>query len=258
MSRGYGSSVIPVALFLLLVLIVLPVGASNETTTPSATITADNATPPITETILPQTTIVTPEVTGTAAETPPVTVQTATTSPQTTGETAQLTAIPTETTVAASRPATAVATASPALSMTETGTTGNVMVYSSPTGASILIDGTYTGTTPGTVNGIPAGNHILRLTLSGYYDYEGSIYIVPGQTTQGYGTLQPVLQTTSAGPTPVQTVIVPVIVPGTPAGSEETGVLENSSVMVAIIGAISVLIAAGVKVYNHVRPPKKE
>jgi hypothetical protein len=132
------------------------------------------------------------------------------------------------------------------------------MVYSSPTGASILIDGTYAGTTPGTVNGVPAGNHILRLTLSGYYDYEGSIYIVPGQTTQGYGTLQPLIRITSAAPTPVPTVIIPVIVPGTAAASEDPGLLENSSVVIAIIGAISVLIAAGVKVFNHVRPPKNE
>jgi hypothetical protein len=91
-----------------------------------------------------------------------------------------------------------ITTSNPTVPVEETETTGSVMVYSNPNGASILIDGNYLGTTPGKVSGIPAGNHILRLTMSGYYDYEGSVYVVPGQTTQGYGTLQPMSQVTSA------------------------------------------------------------
>ena len=134
------------------------------------------------------------------------------------------------------------------------------MVYSSPTGANILIDGQYVGTTPGNINGVPAGNHILRLTLSGYYDYEGSIYVVPGQTTQGYGTLQPMNQVTTGAPTPIPTVIVPVIVPvaTTAEPVQEKGLLENSSVVVAIIGVITAIIAAGASIFTHVKPPKKE
>jgi hypothetical protein len=145
------------------------------------------------------------------------------------------------------------------VSVKETGTTGSVMIYSSPTGASILIDGVYCGTTPGNVNGVPAGNHILRLSLSGYYDYEGSIYVVPGQTAQGYGTLQPMSQVTYVAPTEVPTVIVPVIVPVvTPEPTQDPGLLGNSSILVAIIGFITVLIAAGATIFTHVKPPKKE
>jgi hypothetical protein len=132
-------------------------------------------------------------------------------------------------------------------------------VYSSPTGCTILIDGVYSGTTPKTVNGVPAGNHILRLTLSGYNDYEGSIYVVAGQTAQGYGTLQPIGQAGSVAPT--QPVIVPVIVPivtATPVPTEDPGLLGNSSVMVAIIGVITAIIAAGASIFTHVKPPKKE
>ena len=142
------------------------------------------------------------------------------------------------------------------------GAPGEVMVYSSPTGASILIDGNYLGTTPGKVTGIPAGNHILRLSLSGYYDYEGSIYVVPGDTTQGYGTLQPMTVVTSLPvtvPTPVPTVIIPIII-ATPTAepTQDTGLVGNSSVLVAVIGVITALIAAGASVFTHVKPPKKE
>jgi hypothetical protein len=163
------------------------------------------------------------------------------------------------TTVAITRPATVVTTANPIISGSETGTTGSVMVHSSPTGASILIDGIYCGITPGNVSGVPAGNHILRLSLSGYYDYEGSIYVVPGDTTQGYGTLQPMNQVTSAAPAP--TVIIPVIVPvvtATSGPAQDTGLLGNASVLVALIGVITALIVAGASVFTHIRPPKKE
>jgi hypothetical protein len=150
--------------------------------------------------------------------------------------------------------------ANPTISGGDTGATGNVMVYSSPTGASILIDGVYCGTTPGNVNAIPAGNHILRLTMSGYYDYEGSLYVIAGQTNQGYGTLQPMSQITAAPtvvPTAIVTVFVPVI-PVTPEPTQDAGLLSNSSVLVALIGVITALIAAGASVFTHVKPPKKE
>jgi hypothetical protein len=133
------------------------------------------------------------------------------------------------------------------------------MIYSSPTGASILIDGVYSGTTPKTVNGMPAGNHILRLELSGYYDYEGSIYVVPGQTAQGYGTLQPMNRVTSAAPTTA--AVVPVIVPvvtATPEPTRDPGLLGSPGLIAAIIGAVTVIILSAAKIFTHVRPPKKE
>jgi hypothetical protein len=168
---------------------------------------------------------------------------------------ARTTIIPRKTTIAVTQPVITAATPVPAA-----GTTGEVMVYSSPTGASILIDGNYLGTTPGKVSDIPAGNHILRLTMSGYHDYEGSIYVVAGETTQGYGTLQPLSQITAAptaAPTAIVTVFVPVI-PVTPTPTQDPGLLGNSSVIVAIIGVITAIIAAGASIFTHVKPPKKE
>lgn len=173
----------------------------------------------------------------------------------TTIATSHTTATPTETTVTVTPPTTVIPTANPTISVGETETTGSVMIYSSPPGASILIDGVYSGTTPKTVNRMPAGNHILRLELSRYYDYEGSIYVIPGQTAQGYGTLQPLSQVTSAS-----SVVVPVIVPvvtATPVPTQDPGLLGNSSIVIAIISSITVLVAAGVSIFIHLTPHKK-
>ncbi|MDD4138566.1 MAG: PEGA domain-containing protein, partial [Methanoregula sp.] len=167
-----------------------------------------------------------------------------------TSATTTIAATPTATTAAATPPVTAVP-ANP--------TTGTVIVYSSPAGASILIDGIYIGTAPRTINDVPSGNHILRLSLSGYHDYEGSIYVVPGQTDQAFGSLQPVGQVTGAVPTQtaVVTVLVPVIAV-TPEPSGNSNALGDSGVIAAIIGAIGVIILSAAKIFTHVRPPRKE
>ena len=68
---------------------------------------------------------------------------------QTTIAASKPTATPEKTTVAVTGPATVVTAPNLTMPGGETGTTGSVMVYSSPAGASILIDGVYCGTTPG-------------------------------------------------------------------------------------------------------------
>ncbi len=144
---------------------------------------------------------------------------------------------------------------------TETATTGqtsgNVTVHSSPPGASILIDGIYAGTTPSTIPGLNQGNHILRLTLSGYYDYEGTIYIVPGQTTNAFGTLPPLNQISSQNT--VTTAATPIIV-AIPVTAEPTQKQEglDNSILVAIIGVITAVIGAGATLLSHMSKTKKE
>ena len=237
MSRGSGSSVISLAVFLAILIIVLPVSANNVT--------------PIT------TTIATSHTTVATTNTTIATSQTTVATTNTTVAASQTNATPTETTVAVTLPTTVITPANPTISPEETETTGSLMIYSSPTGASILIDGVYSGTTPKIVNGMPAGNHILRLELSRYYDYEGSVYVVPGQTAQGYGTLQPMNQVTSAASSVIVPVIVPVVT-ATPVPTQDPGLLGNSSIIIAITGVITVLIAAGVSIFIHLTPPGKE
>jgi hypothetical protein len=248
MSRGNGSFIVPVIVFLAILFSVLPVSADNVTTnvtTVEPTVAATDTT------IAPALTTVTSTQTAVA------TTQTAAPTMQTTVATTLANTAPAITTVTVTQPI--ATTIIPTAPVTAIVTAGSVSVYSSPPGASILIDGIYSGTTPKTVTGVPAGNHILRLTMSGYHDYEGSIYVVAGQTAQGYGTLQPISQVGSAAPTP--TVIVPVIVPvvtATPVPTEDPGLLGNSGVIVAIIGVVTAIIAAGASIFTHVKPPKKE
>ena len=138
------------------------------------------------------------------------------------------------------------------VTITPTGTiqqsSGNVTVHSSPSGASILIDGVYVGSTPATVTAVTPGNHIMRLTLSGYYDYEGTLYILVGQTTNAFGTLPPLNQIGSQN-TAVATPIV-VTVPVTAEPTQKEGVLDNS-IVVAIIGVVTAVIGAVATLFTH-------
>jgi len=136
---------------------------------------------------------------------------------------------------------------------------GSVSVYSSPLGASVLIDGRYYGTTPANLTDIQPGNHIIRLTLSGYYDYEGTIYVLAGQTTHAYGTLPPLNQFSGA-PTPAPTTPVPIIVqvPVTAEPTPKQGAFENPGVIAAIIGVITATIGAIATIFSHISKAKKE
>jgi hypothetical protein len=123
-------------------------------------------------------------------------------------------------------------------------------------GASILIDGVYYGVTPGTLTGISAGDHIIRLTLSGYYDYEGTFSAVPGQATHIFGTLPPLsgssTQQSTASATPVTTsVAVPVVIVQ-PTQTSSAGIFDNPTLIAAIIGIITACIGAVATIFPHI------
>ena len=152
---------------------------------------------------------------------------------------------------------TPISPASPALQVS----TGNISVASSPLGASILIDGVYYGTTPGNLTGIPAGNHIVRLTLSGYYDYEGTIYIVPGQIASVFGLLPPLSGTVLWNSQPVTSVTVTTTPPSATVQTTQPssgGIFENPTVIAAVIGIITACIGAGATIFTHISKTKKE
>jgi hypothetical protein len=161
-----------------------------------------------------------------------------------------------ETTVSPN-PANETVTITPTGTVTQQPSSGNVTVHSSPPGASILIDGIYQGTTPFTVSGLNQGNHIIRLALSGYYDYEGTIYVIAGQTTNAFGSLPPLNQISSQNTvTPVATPII-IAVPVTAEPTQKQGGLDNS-ILVAIIGVITAVIGAGATLFSHISKTKKE
>lgn len=138
-------------------------------------------------------------------------------------------------------------------------TMGSITAASSPLGAALLIDGVYRGTTPVDLTGIPSGNHIVRLTLSGYYDYEGSIYVVPNQVTSVYGTLPPAGSTSAiiitAAATPEVTAPVPTVTVQ-PTATSSGGIFDSPIVIAAIIGIVTASIGAIASIFPHIK--KKE
>jgi len=151
-----------------------------------------------------------------------------------------------ETATPTSLPLNATGTITPTGTVSFQPTYGNVTVYSSPPGASVLIDGIYMGTTPGNITNIAPGNHIIRLALSGYYDYEGTIYVIAGQTASAFGTLPPLNHNMI---TSASTPIV-VTVPVTAEPAQNGGGL-NDSILVAVIGVVTAVIGAVATIFTH-------
>jgi len=73
--------------------------------------------------------------------------------------------------------------------------TGSISVSSSPSGASVYLNGLYKGVTPITLTDVPIGTYSIKLTKSGYGDVTKTISVSAGKTTYvsetltGYGSL---------------------------------------------------------------------
>ena len=89
------------------------------------------------------------------------------------------------------------------------GETGRLEISSSPSGASILVDGTARGTTPDIVKDILEGSHKVLLQKSGYEDWVKMVSVEADETTEVDANLVAVPTTI---PTPVPTTI-PTSVP---------------------------------------------
>ncbi|MBN2383623.1 PEGA domain-containing protein [bacterium] len=88
---------------------------------------------------------------------------------------------------------------------------GAIEVGSSPQGAYVYLDGQGTGRhTPTTISEVAVGVHAIRLTMSGYQDYSGSVTVYEGETSSFFGELdpddQPTPTNTPETPTPTPTV----------------------------------------------------
>jgi len=71
------------------------------------------------------------------------------------------------------------------------GGTGTLVVNSTPTGATVWLNGSNTNyTTNVTFTNVNPGNYEVKLTLTGYYDWIDTVVVVAGQTTTVNATLQ--------------------------------------------------------------------
>jgi Zn-dependent protease len=77
---------------------------------------------------------------------------------------------------------------------------GTMIIDSSPSDASIYIDGSLKGTTPFTSNTITAGDHTVTLTMTGYEKFITTVTVPPGGTIQGVYTMVPEITTTTSLP----------------------------------------------------------
>ena len=67
--------------------------------------------------------------------------------------------------------------------------TGSISVSSSPSGASVYLNGLYKGVTPITLTDVPIGTYSIKLTKSGYGDVTKTISVSAGKTTYVSETL---------------------------------------------------------------------
>ena len=81
-------------------------------------------------------------------------------------------------------------------------TNGQITVRSSPSGANIYLDNAYRGLTPLTLVDIPQGSHAIILKLNGYQDWQSSVNVLAGSSTDVSGTL-------ASNPQPTPTTLPP-------------------------------------------------
>ena len=90
-------------------------------------------------------------------------------------------------------------------------TNGQITVRSNPSGANIYLDNLYKGLTPLTLVEIPKGSHTILLKMNGYQDWQSSVNVAAGSSTDVSGTLaattipQPTSTTVVTQPAPMQT-----------------------------------------------------
>jgi hypothetical protein len=108
---------------------------------------------------------------------------------------------------------------------------GQITVRSSPSGANIYLDNAYRGLTPLTLVDIPQGSHAILLKLNGYQDWQSSVNVVAGSSTDVSGTL-------SSGPQPTSSPLpTPTLLPQA---------TQSPVSMVSIISAIGICSAAAI------------
>ena len=67
--------------------------------------------------------------------------------------------------------------------------TGSIYAVTTPQGASVYVDGRYYGSSPQIAGSLMVGYHQVRLSLSGFQDWTGSVYVEEGKTTTVTKTL---------------------------------------------------------------------
>ncbi|MCX6682641.1 MAG: PEGA domain-containing protein [Methanoregula sp.] len=163
--------------------------------------------------------------------------------------------IPTATPTAALTTApTTPSVTTPGVPPTTAPTKGSISFFSSPAGANVFFDGMYRGITPLNLTDIAAGYHLFKLSMDDRYDYDGSIYVIAGETVNAYGKLPMLPKGVTNVPTPVPTIAATP----TPTTTQSPDPLSNPTVVAAAIGTITAGIGAFATIYSQKMKSKKE
>ncbi len=112
--------------------------------------------------------------------------------------------------------------------------TGSIAISSSPSGASVYLDGSYKGVAPLTISDVSIGSHTVKVTKSGYEDYSESVYVSAGSTEYVSASL-----TRKPTPTPTPRVNAAAMATATPAASP-TATQPGFEAIFTIAGILSV------------------
>lgn len=102
-------------------------------------------------------------------------------------------------------------------------TTGTLKVTTTPSGATLVVDGKSVGTTPCEIPDLNEGQHSIRIALSGYSDEQRNVIVPAGKTS----TLTVVMQDVEQKPTPE--VVKPVSGTTPVPKPERTGYFRKNS-----------------------------
>ncbi|HQD26136.1 MAG TPA: PEGA domain-containing protein, partial [Methanoculleus thermophilus] len=119
--------------------------------------------------------------------------------------------------------------------------TGFLYVSSTPSGASIYVDGIYKGVTPLEYSEISAGSHQVKITRSGYYDHTQTTSVTAGKTATVSATLSPIPQAPVTGTLDVRSTpsganiyidgeykgVTPKVISGLSEGSHQVKITRN-------------------------------
>jgi hypothetical protein len=81
--------------------------------------------------------------------------------------------------------------------LTPISTSGALYILSTPSDATVTLDGMYKGRTPITISNVAAGTHILQLDSPGSYDWKSTVEVPEGGTRTISATLNPMPSATS-------------------------------------------------------------
>jgi formylglycine-generating enzyme required for sulfatase activity len=99
---------------------------------------------------------------------------------------------------------------------------GEANINSSPTKADIYIDGKKVGQTPQKISGLLIGEHQYSILHQGYIDYNGTLTIREGETTQVSATLKDAIPITVTSTNPNATLFIDGMAQGTANGTKTT------------------------------------